>query len=867
MYPDPPKYATRFLRWFCREDHLEEIEGNLIELFDKRAENAQKQANRLFYWEVLLHFRPEYIRSLKGIQQLITYAMFKNYFKIAWRSMLKQKLYTSINIGGLSVGLTCFMLIFLYLRHELSYDRFFEKPDQIYRAFQRMEGNNYMGSEYWAYTTVGLAPTLREEFPEVSTATTIRDQHSLLTHREETFYEKGLWADGHFFDVLPYEMATGNPQQALQNEGSIVLTESLANKIFGSEPAMGNQLVFRDNTPVTVTGILKDPPATSSLDFSFLVSIRNQGQWAREIKENPWNNSDYYTFLRLKEGALPTDLESKFPAMLKKYWPNFDDYPFPMTYHVQPIKDLHFESNLNFDIGKKGNSSYVPLFSLVAALVLILACINYINLAIARSMKRSTEVGLRKVVGANRKQLVIQFLGESTLITLVSLVLALLLTNALTPFFGRILERPLLLGSAEVLALLPILLLLILVVGFMSGIYPALLMSGLRPIQVFKGKVERQFSGERLQKALMVGQYAISIGLIICSLVIYQQFQYIQNKELGYDRELVLTISRLDFRLRDKMPEIKEEWLSNPNITGVATAAELPHDVTSGTMLAHAHQEAIKDGFQIYRARHGFDYIQVFGLQLLAGRDFSPAIQSDLTDAIILNETAAAKLGWTPQEAVGKVVRDHKARTVIGVVKDFHQHSFHEKIAPLMLLMEDYFAYMAVKVRPENLSETIAFLEKSLQQHTPYPFQYEFLDDRFEQMYRAELKLGEIFGFFTLLSILIATLGLFGMAAYATTQRTKEIGIRKVLGASVKGIVGMLSKDFLKTVFIGFIVAIPFAWYGMNQWLQDFAYRIQMPWWTFLLAGSAAALIAFISVGSQSLKAALANPVDVLKDE
>lgn len=866
MKKQAPKYALNFLRWYCREDFIDEIEGDLIELFENQYTASPKQANWFFIWQVLLHFRPDFIKSFKT-NPFIHMGMYKHYFKITWRSLLKQKLYAFINIGGLAIGLTSFILIFLYIQHELSYDRFLDNADRIYRVYQKMPGNEYLGTDFYAYTTVGLAPALMQDYPEVLHATTIRDQTALLSYNESHYYEDGMRADAHFFDVFQHPFIQGNPKTALAAAESIVLTESLAQKIFGRKDPIGQALIYHDQTAFTVTGVIKDPPINSSLKFAFLTPMLSSQQYVEEIKGNQWNNNDYYTFFTLAEGTNPLAFEDKLPGLLEKYWPDYHNFPFPFSYLVQPLSELHFETNLNFDIGLKGNAKYISLFSLIAVLVLLLACANYMNLAIARSIKRAGEVGLRKVVGARQGQLIGQFLGESTFITFLALLLALGLTYLLLPSFGHLMERTIVLDVIENTFLLPSLLLLVILVGMLSGSYPAFLMSTLRPIQVLKGKIEGRFSGISLQRWLMVGQYAVSIVLIISSLVIYRQFQFIQNRDLGYNKAQVVTIPVLDYRLREKIDELKNEWSQNPGIVSVTTAAELPTNVTSGTLLRHIHEDDKSEGLSIYRARHGYNYLDVFGIDLLSGRDYSPDIKTDFEESLLINETAARALGWTAEEAVGKTVKDHQKRTIIGVVKDFHMHSMHLKIAPLMLPMESYFAEIAVKVRSEHLEETIASLEKSIKQYSPYPFQYQFLDERFGQLYKADLRLGEMFGFFTVLSILIASLGLFGMAAFIATQRTKEIGIRKVLGASVNNIMGMLSKDFLKMVLLGFFVAIPIAWYAMHLWLEDFAYRIEMKWWMFAIAGAGAILIAFFTVSFQSLKVAIANPVNALKNE
>lgn len=867
MDRQPPKTALRFLRWFCHEDHLEEIEGNLIELFEQASSDHTRRANRLFYWNVLLHFRPDYIKSLNP--QLLNHLdMYKSYFKIAWRSMLKQKLYSAINISGLAAGLTCFMLIYLYVQHEQTYDANLENAEQIYRVFQKAPGGEYMGTDQYAYTTVGLAPAMMENYPEVQHATTLYPTAGLLSTEAANYYEKGIWGDAQFFEVFHLPFLFGDAQSVLSRESSIVLTESLARKIFGKSNVVGESLVFREgDTPYTVSGIIEDLPTNSTISYSFVLSIQSMGQYAREMKENRWNNNDYHTFFTLAEGGSIPTLEKKLHRLLENTWPDYQERNFSFFYKAQPLADVHFESKVNFDIGLKSNRRFVSLFSLIAVLVLLLACVNYMSLAIARSIKRANEVGLRKVVGARRGQLIGQFLGESTLIAGLSLVLALILTYYLLPVFSYLIDRPLALSWEQHAYLIPLLAALVFVVGLISGSYPALLISALRPVQVLKGKIDGRLSGLRTQRWLTIGQYAVSIALIIGSMVIYRQFQFIQNKELGYDKEQIVTVQIRDRKVREKIDEIKAEWLRNPQISGVSTAMELPANVTSGAG-ARREDQAEDEGFMIYRARVDEDYIDVFGLELIAGRNFSLDIPSDLEAGRIINETAAKKMGWTPQEAVGKTLMQREAKKIVGVIKDFHMHSMHAEIGPLMLEMRnEYFDFISAKIQSENVAETLDFMQENLAEHSNYPFEFQFLDERFASLYEEDQRLGEMLGFFTLLSILIATMGLFGLAAFTTRQRAREISIRKVLGAPVAGLVNLLSRDFLKMVLVGFVLAVPLAWYAMSYWLQDFAYRIDLEWWMFGLAGLAVMLLAAATVSIQSLQVALTNPAEAIKSE
>ena len=870
---NPPQWLLRFFRWFCHPDFQEDIEGDLIELYERKVEEyGRKRANRIFFFDVISLIRLNLLKPFKNFHHIIHYTMYKNYFKIAWRSMLRQKLYSFINIGGLAIGLTCFIMIFHDVQHELSYDRFYKDADQIYRIYQKQDGNVFLGSDYFAVTPAGLAPTLEKECPEVEAATTMREQSALLSFKKNNFWEKGLYGDTDFFEVFAFQFIQGNPKTALQNPKSIVLTESLAKKVFGSKNPMGKSIIYQNGDPYTITGIIKDPPGNISFKFSYIVDMQSSEEYMRDIKAAKWNNNSFYTFLKLKKNADPHALEAKMPALIKKHVDYGKDFPFKDKYLVNPISELHLQTNINFDIGLKGNPKYVYLFSLIAVIVLLLACVNYMNLAIARSIKRANEVGLRKVIGAVRGQLIGQFLSESILIAFLALILAMAFTQILLPLFGYLLERPIELNLFDNFYLIPGLILLVIIVGLISGSYPAIFMSSLQPIHALKGKLSRKLFGMKVQKFLIIGQYTTSIVLIISSLIIYRQFQFIQAKELGYNKDYVITVQLRDWSLYKHFEKIKNECLKNPQILSLSASNSLPTNIDSSTLIDIEDDDKEIDDLTIYRANVDYDYLDVFGIELVAGRNFSPKFKTDQEQSYLINETAARIIGWTPEKAIGKYILSYSKKSkykVIGVVKDFHMHSMHMAIQPLMLKLRDkqYFSFISVKVRPEKLPQTMDILQKTMKKYSPYPFEYAFLDDQFDQLYKDDTRLGEIFGFFTILSILIASLGLFGLAAFTAQQRTKEIGIRKVLGASIQNIMTILSKDFLTLVVFSFLLAIPIAWYMMHQWLQDYAYRVDIEWWIFALAGLSALIVAFFTISFQSLKAALANPVDSLKDE
>ncbi len=872
MKEQPPKYAARFLRWYCREDFIDEIEGDLIELFEYRYKETPRRANWLFIWQVLLHFRPDFIRSFSSAPT-IHKAMFKNYFKVAWRNILKHKLYAVINIGGLTAGLSAFLLLISYVQHELSFDLFHKQAEEVFRIYKKKEGASFLGQNTSAPTPAGLAAVLTQEFPEVTHASAFVDQSALLGFKAENYLENGLRADSAFFNIFSVSFLEGGPSTALRHLNSIVLTESLAKKIFGNENATGQILTHPNGITYEVSAVMKDWPSNSSIQPSFITNIHSFADYIRDRNfAERWNSNSFHTFFRLSEAADVLAFEDKLPSLLKKYRGEQDASATQITYHVQPLSEWHLETQLNDDIGQKGNAKYIKLFSLVALLILLLACINYVNLAIARSINRGKEVGLRKVIGAKRKQLIVQFIGESVLITFLALFMTIGLVYYLSPLFSDLLNLPIDLSLFKNIYLYPGLLLLGILVGVISGSYPAFYLSSIRPSQALKGKIKGATAILGKQRPLMIAQYATSIILIISSLVIYDQFQFINNKDLGYDREHIVTIPILDNKIHENIDLLKNEYLSHGNIISLSRSSSLPTAVDAARKINYDYDKGGEQegSLKVYRARVDRDYLDVFSIELLAGRNFS-SISTDTTPVRgrIINETAAKALGWTATEAIGKSFKDlGEEAKVIGVVQDFHMHSMHLAIAPLMLTPNQQSGgFLSVKVRPENLSATISQLEKGIKQFSAYPFDYSFLDEEFNTLYQADLRSGRLLGFFTIISVLIASLGLFGMAAFVIVGRTKEIGIRKILGASVTNIIGMLFKDFMKIILYGFLIASPIAWYVMTQWLHGFAYRVEISWWVFIIAGGIASFIAFFTVYSQSLSVAWVNPINTMKNE
>jgi putative ABC transport system permease protein len=789
--------------------------------------------------------------------------MLKNYFKVAFRNLRKKPGYSFINILGLGIGLSCFIMITAYIRYEISFDEFNEKADRTYRVNVQQPDNFYLGTNHFAITPAPLEEAILNDFPEVETATTIAKRSLFLTAEGRTFNESGIIASPLFFSVFTFPLSEGDPETALTSPNSIVLTKDLGNKMFEDGDPMGKTITRNDGMEFTVTGIIEEVPANSHFSFDFITPANSDEIYARNIEE--WRNSGFFTYIVLEDGANSTHLQAKFPEFISKY--SSSDH----KYYLQPLTDIHLRSNVNIELSANNSIIYIYLFAGIAVLVLLLAAINYMNLAVTQSIKRAKEVGLRKVIGAHRRQLITQFLSESMLSAFLALFLALFLSEMILPIFEVLVERPLDLSYLQDPKFLTMILGSTLITGLIAGSYPAFFVTRLQPHKALKGGSAKENSQSNLRNLLIIGQFAASIILVVGSMVIYQQLHYIQTTDMGYDREHILTLNIQDSQIENQFETIRQQLLQNPRISQISSSDQLPNNINAQTTLQGWEGNQDPDQEQpIYITGIDYNFTDLYGMDIIKGRDFSRDISSDTTQgAYLLNETAVKALGWDIDSAVGKSISAWGGKgTVVGVVKDFHMHSLHMQIQPLTMYLEpDRFRFISLKLQPGNLSETVDHITETLTKFSGYPVSYSFLDDVFNTQYKTEIKLNEIVGYFTLLALLIAALGLFGLAAYSAEQRTKEIGIRKVLGASVANIVALLSKDFVKLVILGFVIAIPIAWYGMNQWLADFAYRIEIGPGIFALAGGAALVIALLTVSWQSIKAAVANPVDSLRNE
>jgi len=808
--------------------------------------------------------------------------MIKNCLKTAFRNLLKNKGFTAINVLGLALGLATCLLIVFYVFDELSYDRFNIKADRIYRVNNDIKFGGNENS--YAVSPAPAAAAFLNDLPEVEQAVRFRDRGGMQVKKgnERIMERRMVYADPTMFSVFTFPMIAGDPATALKNPRSVVINETTAKKYFNTTNAVGKTLTFNDSLLYKVTGVIKDIPKQAHFNFDFFLSMES----LPESKNGSWVSNNFVTYILLKKGASPKEVEAKFPALAKRYVGPQLQAVVHLTmdalekggnyfrFSLIPLKDIHLHSNRVAELGANGNIQYVYIFSAIAIFILLIACVNFMNLSTARSSNRAREVGVRKVLGSPRKYLIAQFLTESILITLLGTLIAVFAAWAMLPLFNQMSGKELVVTPQIFGWLAPALVLIIIVIGCLAGSYPALFLSGFQPIQVLKGKLSAGFKGGWLRSFLVVFQFSISIFLIIGTLVIYNQLKYIQNKDLGFKRDQVLVVRNV-YHLGKQTKIFQQEVNKLPDVVNSTLTGFLPTGgQNNSSTLFRDHNMDAKTALSTQVWSVDDNYITTLGMKLIAGRNFSKLMSTD-SSAVILNETAAKNLGlanplnkilYYPTDSYGKVI---KPVHIIGVVKDFNFNSLRYNVTPVVLLYQDDWGALAIKIKTANIPALIDQVKNQFKELAPnQQFEYSFLDADFDATYRAEQRIGTIFISFTSLAIIIACLGLFGLAAYAAEQRTKEIGIRKVLGANVSTIVGMLSKDFLRLVFISILVASPLAWWFMQTWfLQGFAYRQNIAWWIFAAAGLTSIVIAFITISFQSIKAAIANPVNSLRSE
>ena len=806
--------------------------------------------------------------------------MIKNFLKTALRNLLKYKGFTTINVASLTIGIVACIVIGLFVWDEQQYDKNITGGENIYRIYNERKDNT--NTTYAACVPPAYTKFLQEQYPEVDTTARIlmsRDKFLMEVGDKKAYEEKGLLVDASFFQVFPLKFLKGDPGTALTAPSTIVISEELASKYFGNENPIGKTLKI-DKGDMAVKGVFAKLSDHFHLDFNYLMSLPSAGLPPERMEAWTWNQ--FYTYVKLKPASNVEQLQQKFQAHVKnKIHPTLTQSGSTFLPFFQPLKDIHLRSSdFIYDNAIRGNETSVKALTIIALFVLAIACFNFINLATARSFRRAKEIGVRKVVGAARKQLILQFISETVLLSLISLVVAIIATFILIPALNRFTDK-----SIEFNPITnPLLGLLILtgaiVIGILAGVYPALVLSGFQPIKVLKNmKLTGNGTGTPwLRQALVVVQFSLSALLIISTMIVYWQTNYLNDKDLGFNKEQVVY-----FQIRDSVERaletFKSELKRSPNIVSVTSGYGLPGDQFAGDGISVPSQGGDKEySANVFIGDH--DYTKTLGLRIIAGRDFSRDMSTDVEEAFLINETAVRELGFgIPEKAIGqrlhwnKWVPDSlnpvKKGKVIGVVQDFHYKSLHEKVTTSVIQIYPPVSFkVAVKLKTADIKTTIAFINDVWNRFSPaYPLDYNFMDETYGRMYKAEQKLSSLLWIFTIMAIIVGCMGLFGLAAFSAEQRTKEIGIRKVLGASVFNIVKLLSKSFLTMVLIASVIAFPIAWWAMNNWLEDFPYRVNISWWVFAIAVIAAVGIALITVSFQAIKVAIMNPVKSLRTE
>ncbi len=879
---DPPKWPLKLLRLFLNKEYLEEIEGDMQEIFVERvAQFSYKKARRIYAWETIKLLRPILLKNLKRNAIFINFAMYKNYLKIAWRNLIKKKAYSFINIFGLGLGIACCLLIFMFVQDELSYDNYHEKGNRIYRVIHGWEASDSLNRKastdsYWVWGNAPIGPALKNEFPEIDKVVQFSGRADILLSVDDKLYQEDgvFFMDSTVFDVFSWKLIEGDPKTALAAPYSIVLTQTTARKYFGEENPVGKLLKGSESAgraaagDYLVTGVMEDVPANSHFRFNALLSLNTFRKSIPEIFNN-WGYVDIYTYFLVNEQFDERKFNAKIPAFVGRHRDGPDS---KYVIAIESLKNVYLRTDAQRQPGETGSLSNIYVFSIIGLFILVIAMINFMNLSTARSMERGKEVGIRKSIGAARGSLITQFLGESLIIVLLSMVVAILIVALALPVMSDFTGKAFVIQNFINWQTVPFMMGVMLLIGIVAGSYPALILSGFSPVMVLKGITKSNKGGVNLRRVLVVFQFSLSIALIAGTIIVYTQMNYLLDTNLGFDKEHMLILDyNYDEAVNSKSEVLKIEMEANPAILSAAFSRSVPGSYfpNAGTEIQTPEGEMKMMGQPIFQV--GIDFINHFGLELVAGRSYSREHPSDSSKALVINEATTRQYGYTnPADIVGKKFSQWgREGEVIGVVKDFNYTSLHRTIEPLTLPFEPYASrYLSLKIKSENIAQTINEVQRVWSQLAPHrPFLYSFLNDDFDRQYRSDFIFRKLFTTFSCLAIFIACLGLLGLATYTAEQRTKEIGIRKVLGANVQNIVLLLSNDFIKLVIVSILIATPISWYAMNKWLEGFAYRMEIQAWMFLLAGFIALSIAVFTISYQSIKSALTNPVNSLKSE
>lgn len=863
--PSSPRWANAFLERFCAPALYEEVRGDLEELYHERLTYLPSLIAKGLYWGGVLFFlRAHTLRQTDSYTQARGPIMWSNYMRVALRHNRKQKGYALINVTGLAIGIACCLLILLYVRDEHRYDAYYENAERLYRVTQTVERNGQ--ERLMAWSPVPLGPALEADLPETEATTRFwRMFRPVVSYEDKHFQERAFYlADPAALSMFSFAFLRGDPATALNEPNTIVLTASKARTYFGDADPIGKVLSI-DAYPIgdaelRVTGVIADLPHHTHVAFDGLGSLVGV-----EREQNNWgSNKPIWTYVQLPKGYEASQLNAKFPAFIAKHY----ESERMMKVGLEPIRDIYLHSTARGGFKAGSDAAYSYLFGAVGLFILLLACINFTNLTTARSLQRAREVGMRKVLGARRGQLIGQFLAEAFLTSTLALLCAVLVVEAALPGFNAFTGKMLSVGYLTDLWLVPTLIGLVLGVGLLAGGYPAFILSRFQVGATLKGSFSRSQRGRRFREGLVVLQFGVTVVLMLCTALVYQQMQYVQNKNLGFEAEQVVVVP-----YSDQAEPLLHALRSHPRIVDASVSQRVPvnNDATDGRTLRRRIDD---DPLQVQSFLVDPFFVDTYGIEVIAGRNFSEALASD-SAAFILNETGMRAMGWTSaDEALGQplIWSGYKEGTIVGIIRDFHLTSMHAPIAPQVLHMlpeeEWWRTFISVQIQPRDFQETLAFLESTWRQFTPEgAYNYFFIDDSLEQLHRADVRFGTVFGVFAVLAIVIACLGLLGLAAFNAAQRTKEIGVRKVMGASSWSLTVLLSRDVAQLVGVAGLISTPLAYFAMTQWLDQFAYRVSISPMVFVLAMGSALLLALLTVSYQTIKAARRNPVDALRYE
>jgi putative ABC transport system permease protein len=863
----PPAFFLRFFRWFCDPSIVEDIEGDLTEMFQRDAESGTTFKARLrFSLNTLRLFRPGIIKKFGHSPTIHPAPMFKNYFITSMRSLMRSKGFSMINIVGLAVGLATFSLISFYVYNELSFDRYHQKADRIFRVVENLRTENEM--LFQSTSSPPMGPRMKKDFPEVESYVRFQNWSLLAQRNTISAYEPNSYiVDSTVFDVFSFNLVKGNKKTALREPFSIVLTKSMAKKYFGDEDPLG-QSIKMDYDNYTVTGVMEDVPENSHFQFSNLISFST---WSRNNKDNEdrsWFWNGFHTYLLLRDAKSADDVRAKMKGFIERNIEKggmyYEDLP------LQSLPSIYMATPRSWENGTRGSMNNVFILSIIAVFILLIACFNYINLATARASRRLKEVGLRKSLGALRRMLVAQFLGESIIVTFIAALLAVGLAWLTLPAFRTLVESPL---SISILPnpwlIVCAALGLILFIGIIAGAYPALIISSFQPLQIFRPSTKGIYSHNNFRKILVATQFVISITLVAGTLLVYDQLNLVRNQDLGFNKNAMLVVpTNGDTAIVKYLDAVKNELKNVTGVRAVTGSSQVPGQSANNLYTEIEMKDGKMSPTNINFNFVDHDFLSAYEIKLLAGRDFLRESRADDTTAYLINETAVKDFGWTPEEAIGKKVRGRYHGKIIGVMKDFNYRSLHSKVEPLLIAYTTYVNRISIRIDDTELPATIGRVQQKWSELVPYlPFAYSFLDVDFDRQYKADQQLGKVAGIFTGLAIFIGCLGLLGLTSFVVERRTKEIGIRKVLGASVSSVVMLIAREFVWLILIALVIATPMTWFLIQEWEQNFTLQAVINPLRFLIAGVSVLTFAWVTISFLSLRAAKENPTKSLRTE